>query len=48
MKRPWLALLLLGTALPGWAENLQIPRGQQGEAGTPRPLRGDSRPVPAP
>ena len=43
MKRPWLALLLLGTALPGWAETLQIPLGQQGDAGTPLPLRGESR-----
>lgn len=43
MKRPWLALLLLGAVLPGWAETLQIPLGQQGDAGTPLPLRGDSR-----
>ena len=43
MKRPWLAALLLGIALPGWAETLQIPLGQQGQAGTPLPLRGDSR-----
>lgn len=43
MKRPWLALLLLGAALPGWAETLQIPLGQQGDGSTPLPLRGDSR-----
>lgn len=43
MKRPWLAALLLGIALPGWAETLQIPLGQQGQAGTPLPQRGDSR-----
>ncbi|UUW71912.1 phosphodiesterase [Pseudomonas benzopyrenica] len=43
MKRPWLAALLLGIALPSWAETLQIPLGQQGQAGTPLPQRGDSR-----
>ncbi|MFT0181459.1 MULTISPECIES: hypothetical protein [Pseudomonas] len=43
MKRPWLAALLLGIALPSWAETLQIPLGQQGQADTPLPLRGDSR-----
>ncbi len=39
VKRPWLAALLLGTALPGWAETLQIPLGQQGDGSTPLPLR---------
>lgn len=43
MKRAWLALLLLGAALPGGAETLQIPLGQQGDPGTPMPARGDSR-----
>ncbi len=32
MKRPWLALLLLGAALPGWAETLQIPLGSRAMA----------------
>lgn len=43
MKRRWLTVLLLGIALPGWAETLQIPLGQQGDVGMPLPLRGDSR-----
>ncbi len=43
MKRPWLAALLLGIALPGWADTLQTPLGRQGDASTPLPQRGDSR-----
>ncbi|KTT14347.1 phosphodiesterase [Pseudomonas oryzihabitans] len=43
MKGPWLAFLLLGAALPGWAEPLRIPLGQQGDSSVPVPARGETR-----
>ena len=43
MKRPWLAALVFAIALPSGAATLQIPLGQQGDASTPLPQRGDSR-----
>ena len=43
MKGAWLALLLLGTAVSGWADTLQIPLGQQGDPSVPVPARGETR-----
>ena len=43
MKGRWLPLLLLGATLPGGAETLRIPLGQQGDPSVPVPARGESR-----